>query len=198
MPARSRDETLALWALALAAAYILYDTWRNSTAVGSEGEFDSTAPSEAQGLLSTVLPMQLSPAGQAFIKKQEGWTATAKRDAGGQEIGWGHTIQSGENIKQPITQETGQQLFDGDAATAENAVNGAVTVQLNQNQFDALTDLAFDIGAGAFSSSTLVKKLNAGDYAGASQQFAVWNKSQGATNAALTGRRGAEAGLFNS
>ena len=198
MPASNNEEQLVWWALALAAAYVVYDTWRNSTAASDEGEFTDAAPAASQDLLSDLSPMQLSPAGQAFIKKQEGWTATAVRDAGGQEIGWGHTIQPGENIAQPISQETGQQLFDADAATAQQAVSSAVTVQLNQNQFDALVDLAFDIGASAFQSSTLVRTLNTGDYASASKQFAVWNKSQGKTNAALTGRRSAEAGLFNS
>ena len=195
---RQDEERVVFYGLLVAGAYVLYDTWRNSQAASAEGTFGATAPSIEQDLGDVLSPMQLSPAGETFIKNQEGWTATFKNDAGHQSIGWGHDVQPGENISQPISKITGQQLFDGDKATAESAVNDSVKVKLTQNQFDALVDLAFDIGATAFAGSTLVAKLNQGDYAGASQQFAVWNKSQGRTSAGLTSRRGSEAGLFNT
>ena len=62
----------------------------------------------------------------------------------------------------------------------------------------ALVDLVFNIGAGNFQHSTLLRLLNAGDYAGASEQFQRWNRANGNVLAGLTKRRAAEAALFNS
>lgn len=195
---RADEERLVFWGLLLAGAYVAYDTWRNSAAASSEGSFGGQAPTALEDLGDTASPLQLSPAGEAFIKNQEGWTPTVKNDAGHREIGWGHDIQPGENITGPITKIQGQQLFDGDAAIAVQAVNNAVKAKLTQNQFDALVDLAFDIGASGFAGSTLVQQLNQGNYSGAAQQFARWNKSQGSVNNGLMNRRAAETGLFNT
>jgi lysozyme len=83
-----------------------------------------------------------------------------------------------------------------DAQEAVDAVNRLVTVPLNQSQFDALVDFVFNLGAGAFSTSTLLRLLNGGDYAGAAGQFGRWNKDNGKVVAGLTRRRAAEAKLF--
>ncbi len=71
-----------------------------------------------------------------------------------------------------------------------------VKVPLTANQLGALTSFAYNLGSGALASSTLLKLLNAGDYAGAAAQFARWNKARGKTLAGLTKRRAAEAALF--
>lgn len=60
----------------------------------------------------------------------------------------------------------------------EGYVNKYVKVALTQNQFDALVSLVYNIGPTNFSTSTLLRKLNAGDYAGAAAQFPVWNKGR--------------------
>lgn len=78
----------------------------------------------------------------------------------------------------------------------EATVNKAVTVQLNQNQFDALVSLAYNIGASAFSQSTLVKKLNAHDIRGAADQFDVWVNASGKRMQGLVNRRSKEKQLF--
>ena len=78
----------------------------------------------------------------------------------------------------------------------ESAVNSAVTVPINQNQFDALVSLTYNIGTGAFKESTLLKKLNAGDCRGASAQFVVWNKGGGKVMQGLVNRRAVERELF--
>jgi len=80
---------------------------------------------------------------------------------------------------------------------AEYVVNTVVTVPLTQNQFDALVDFVFNLGSGNFQSSTLLRKLNAGDYAGAGAQFPLWNHSGGHIVDGLTKRRLAEQQLFN-
>ena len=78
----------------------------------------------------------------------------------------------------------------------EQAVNGAVNIPLNQNQFDALVSLAYNIGTGAFNKSTLVKKLNAGDIRGAADQFDVWVNAGGKRMQGLVNRRAKEKEVF--
>ena len=71
-----------------------------------------------------------------------------------------------------------------------------VTVPINQNQFDAL--VSFTYNCGALKSSTLLKKLNSGDYTGAANEFPRWNKSNGRVLSGLVKRRAAEQKLFNT
>ena len=77
-------------------------------------------------------------------------------------------------------------------------MNGAVNIPLNQNQFDALVSLAYNIGTGAFNKSTLVKKLNAGDILGAADQFDVWVNAGGKRMQGRVNRRAKEKALFLS
>ena len=112
-------------------------------------------------------------------------------------MGYGHLIKAGEELDN-VTREQAEALLLDDVAGAEQAVRTAVSVDLDQNEFDALVSLAYNIGSGAFKKSTLVKKLNEGDFAGAGDQFAVWNRASGAVNTALVKRRSIEADLFNT
>lgn len=96
------------------------------------------------------------------------------------------------------TQEMADAWFAEDIAWVEDCVNRAVTVPMTQEEFDALASLCFNIGCKAFSGSTLVKLLNAGDYDGASGQFKRWDKQSGKVLAGLTRRRSAEEALFET
>lgn len=86
----------------------------------------------------------------------------------------------------------------------ELAVNRLVTVELSQNQFDALVLFAYNVGTDedqdaipeGLGDSTLLKKLNAGDVTGAADEFLVWNKSKGKVVQGLVNRRRAERALF--
>ncbi len=80
---------------------------------------------------------------------------------------------------------------------AANAVNSAVTVQLTQGQMDACCSLAYNIGGGAFSRSTLVKLVNKEDMVNAALEFTKWDKSNGQVVPGLLRRRQAEQRLFN-
>ena len=81
----------------------------------------------------------------------------------------------------------------------ENAVNSAVTSELNQNQFDALVSFTFNLGGGALKSSTLLKKVNVNPAdATIANEFLKWNKAGGKVIAGLTKRRAAEAKLYFS
>ncbi|MGE9796866.1 lysozyme [Acinetobacter baumannii] len=114
-------------------------------------------------------------------------------------IGTGTTVYpNGVKVKQgdTCTPEQAKAYFKHDLAKFEKTVNESVTVPLNQNQFDALVSLTYNIGSGAFNNSTLLKKLNKGDYQGAAEQFLVWNKADGKVMKGLVRRREAERALF--
>jgi GH24 family phage-related lysozyme (muramidase) len=71
-----------------------------------------------------------------------------------------------------------------------------VKVTLRQNQFDALVSFVFNLGAGNFAGSTLLKMVNASDFNNAAGQFIRWNRAGGKVLTGLTRRREAEAALF--
>jgi len=133
--------------------------------------------------------------GREAIKDREGEKLEAYQDGGGVwTIGVGHT----RNVKKDdkISYEQSDQFLMDDLHTAENAVNLFVHVPINQNMFDALVSLVFNIGVQAFRESTLVKLLNMGLYKDASEQFIRWNKDNGKVVDGLTRRRQLEAKQF--
>src|SRR5258708_4590370 len=131
----------------------------------------------------------------SLLKSLEGFAANAYRDAKGWSIGYGHYMGTNPTID-TVTPDQAEALLSDDLATAASAVNGAVKMPLSQNQFDALVSFAYNVGVNAFSGSTLLRKLNAGDYAGAAQEFPRWNKSGGVVNNSLVARRATEQQLF--
>lgn len=113
-------------------------------------------------------------------------------------IGWGST---GADIKQGVswTQQQCDERFTEHLASFAAGVSNAVgSAKTTQNQFDAMTSFAYNLGLGNLQSSTLLKLHKAGDYAGAQGQFARWNKAGGKVMAGLTRRRAAEAALYAS
>lgn len=205
MPAKGDAEDIFVYVSLIVGGLIALNYLRNRSAAAVDvaagfgtQSFPGTQPGGGfSSALEILAPMQVSPAGQAFIKNEEKLSLVRFNDAGHSAIGWGHDIQPGENIPARITPGQAQQLLDGDLANTASVLNGAVRVQLTQNQFDALASLEFDIGAHAFETSTLLRLLNAGNYAGAAQQFSRWIHSQGQVNQGLIGRRARELALFN-
>jgi len=142
--------------------------------------------------------MKTSNKGIDIIKEFEGTVLKVYKDAVGlATIGVGHLIKAGE-VFTTITQQQAEDLLRKDLVQFENGINQLVTVPLTQNQFDALVSFTFNLGVGSLKSSTLLKKLNAKDYAGASAEFLRWDKAGGNTLAGLTKRRLAEKALFLS
>ena len=129
------------------------------------------------------------------LNRMEGNKLTAYPDAGGWAIGRGHNRP---NITpgMTITQEESDRLFQEDINAAAEAVRNAVKVPMSQNQFDALTSFTYNVGAGALASSTLVKRLNRGDYASVPAEMGRWINSEGKPNDVLVNRRGEEAAMF--
>jgi lysozyme len=144
---------------------------------------------------------QYSKNGIHLTEQFEGLRLTAYPDPGtGGEpwtIGYGHT---GPDVHPglTITQEQAEELLMKDVQKAAADVNAKVTTDLTQEEFDALVDFVFNCGAGNFNNSTLLKKVNAGDMAGAAEEFAKWNKAAGHVLAGLVKRREAEAQEFLS
>jgi lysozyme len=134
--------------------------------------------------------------GLALTEQFEGCQLNAYQDqVGVWTIGYGHTggdVCSGLTI----TQDQAATLLLSDVAAASSFVNNAVTVALAQDEFDALVDFVFNLGRGAFAGSTLLKDLNAGDFANAATQFDLWDHAGGQVVAGLLRRRQAEAALF--
>lgn len=146
--------------------------------------------------------MQTSDKGIALIKQFEGCKLTAYQDSAGVwTIGYGWTqpvdgkpIRAGMTIKQ----ETAERLLKTGLVGYESDVFRLVKVGLTQGQFDALVSFTYNLGARSLSTSTLLRKLNAGDYAGAADEFLRWNKAGGKVLNGLTRRREAERALFQS
>lgn len=146
-----------------------------------------------------------SSEGLRLIKNQEGFRENAYQNiingaADKITIGYGHTgLLNGKPLKlsDKITKTEAEKLLKIDLASREKVINEAVKVPINQNQFDSLMSLTYNIGVGGFKNSTLLKKLNTGDYEGASKEFSKWNKVNGKVNLGLTRRRATETGLFN-
>ena len=142
----------------------------------------------------------VSTAGINLICSFEGLRLNAYDDGVGVwTIGFGTTIYpNGIKVKRgdTCTTEQAKAYMAHDLKKFESAVNSAVTVSLNQNQFDALVSLTYNIGTGSLKESTLLKKLNEADYKGASAQFNVWNKGGGKVMQGLVNRRVVERKLF--
>lgn len=133
-----------------------------------------------------------------IIKKHEGLRLEAYLPTPNDvwTIGYGHTHTAKQGMK--ITEPQAEELLRRDIAWAENAVNKSAVVPLTQNQFDALVSFVFNVGEGAFGSSTLLRMLNAKDYEGAANQLLRWNKQKGRVLNGLTKRREEERKLFLS
>ena len=135
--------------------------------------------------------MKTSAAGIALIKSFESCRLTAYRDAVGvMTVGYGHTGKVWAGMT--VTQEQAEALLAADVARFEAGVAKLVKVPLAQHEFDALVSFAFNCGLKNLESSTLLRKLNAGDRAGAGKEFSRWNKAGGAVLRGLTRRREAE------
>jgi len=144
--------------------------------------------------------MLLSNLGIDLICDFEGKRLVAYDDGVGiWTIGFGTTVYpNGIRVKKgdTCTEAQAKAYMQNDLKKFEYAVNDAVNIPLNQNQYDALVSLTYNIGAAAFSKSTLVKKLNAGDIRGAADQFDVWINAGGKRMQGLVNRRAKEKLLF--
>lgn len=143
--------------------------------------------------------MKTSQKGLELIKESEGFRAEAYPDpaTGGipWTIGFGTTV--GVRKGMVVSLDQANKMLAQDLAKFEAGVNKLAPVTI-QGQFDALVSFAYNLGLGNLQNSTLLKRHNAGDYAGAALEFSRWNKAAGKVMTGLTTRRAREAELYKS
>jgi lysozyme len=137
-----------------------------------------------------------SAEGLALTRQCEGLRLEAYEDAAGVlTVGYGHTgpdVMAG----QTITEFEAEALLRADLAASVACVNRALQVAATQGQFDALVDFCFNVGRGSFLRSSLLRYVNAGEFAAAAKQFGMWVNAGGKPLEGLVRRRAAEAALF--
>lgn len=162
--------------------------------------------------LVQVGSLKISDAGIEFIKRAEGYRKTVYKDVVGlKTVGVGHLLKKDElagnyvnlggqrvYLDRALTDAEVNALLHQDLQTYEQAVRNSVRVKLTQSQYDMLVSLCFNIGTGAFSKSTLVRNLNAGDFESAPAGFMMWCKAGGRTVKGLVNRRRQEASNFRT
>jgi len=136
----------------------------------------------------------------SLIMRWEGCKLTAYKDViGVWTIGYGHTSMAGPpyvKAGMKITQKEADDILRGDLIKYIDAVDKAVKVPVSENMRGAMVSLCYNIGPGAFSKSSLVKKVNAGDVAGAANAFLSCKKAGGKAIQGLLNRRHDERKLF--
>lgn len=135
-----------------------------------------------------------------LVKRFEGLRLHPYQDSVGVwTIGYGHTKDTPppcDGCTKPVTPEQSEEYIKNDLEHAAQGVLRQVTVPLTPNQLGALTSFAFNLGISNLGKSTLLKKLNSGDYHGAAEEFLKWNRAGGTILKGLTERRIAEKELF--
>ena len=161
---------------------------------------DRTAKSKmlASGSNLSVLPDTLN-----LVKHYEGFRSYAYLDTSGLPVvGYGLSRIDGKNVVlgQHITPAQADIALERELYRIQNIVKSHVQVKLNPYQLGALTSLVYNAGTRVLTNSTLIRKLNAGDYIGAAKEFPRWNKANRGGRLVvfpgLTKRRLAEQKLF--
>lgn len=137
------------------------------------------------------------------VKRWEGLKLTAYPDPGSKNgepwtVGYGHTSDGFMKVTRGLTisPKQAEDALEFDLNETAAKVDELVKVELSDNQFGALVSFAFNVGTGAFGRSTLLKKLNKGDYAAVPGELAKWVNNDGKKMQGLVNRRAAEAGLW--
>lgn len=142
--------------------------------------------------------MKTSERGVELIKTFEGLSLEAYPDpaSGGDPWTIGYGCTEGVSPDMVIDQAKAEDMLRQELLKVETAVATLVRVDLSQGQFDALVCFTYNVGQGNLANSTLLRKLNHGDFEGAAHQFECWNKAAGDVLPGLVRRRLAERELF--
>lgn len=154
----------------------------------------------------SVNNLKISDNGLAFLKRQEGFQARAYRDGHRWAIGYGHDYFDASNMDALpssvyISESYATTLLKDDLRPVQACINAVVTVPLNQNQFDALCSLVYNIGIGGFRHSQLLKRIKRINFPGSlsiAVWWLVWDHVDGKENPGLLQRRKDEVALFQA
>lgn len=123
--------------------------------------------------------MRMSEQGRKLLITREGVRLNSYKDSVGVwTVGVGHTAAAGPPIPGPgvmITAAQCDEILSRDLVSYEQAIENALTVPVEQHEFDALVSVCFNVGP-KFASSTCMRRLNAGDRDGAAAAIMLWNK----------------------
>ena len=187
----------------LAACLLIPTVAAPASAAGVE--FDAPATQANPVLLNNAIAStpRVSAATINLVKTHEGFSAKAYIDTSGLPvIGYGQSRVRGKRVKmgQWISKSEADAELVKELYLIQRTVQSHVRVRLTPNQLGALTSLAYNAGMRVVTSSTLARKLNAGNYSGAANEFVRWNKANKGGKlvpfAGLTRRRQAERALF--
>jgi lysozyme len=148
--------------------------------------------------------MKVNDAAKDLIRSFEGFKGTAYLDELAKPpvwtIGYGTTAAAGVGIQpragMTISKAEAELYFNRTVDKFAAKIAPMVTMSVNENEFGAFVSLAYNIGPGAFSKSSVLRRFNAGDKAGAADAFRMWNKAGGKVWPGLVRRREAERALF--
>ena len=130
-----------------------------------------------------------------LLKDFEGFSPTPYYDVNGWAVGYGTHVN---DPKMTVTREVAEEMLVEKVKQIVRAMNKLVKVPLKPRQAVALISFIYNVGLGAFARSTLLKKLNNGDYVGAGEEFLRWNKSNGKAVPGLSARRALERTIFHT
>jgi lysozyme len=141
--------------------------------------------------------MKTGERGLNLIKKFEGFSDKEYIcPAGKITIGYGHVILPNENFQQPMTRLEAENLLKKDLISREKSLNILLKVPINQNQFDALISLIYNIGVENFKQSTLLNFLNNKLFDKIPEQFRRWKYINKLVSKGLLNRREEEIKLW--
>lgn len=130
----------------------------------------------------------------AIIKEAETLQLRSYELGGLELIGYGHLMLEGE--KDPITEKIAEDLLRNDVQWCEQALERYIDVPLTHNEFSAVSAFCYNVGSAKTRTSSIVKRLNVGDRAGAADAFLKWTRMNGKVMKALAERRARERTLF--
>jgi len=171
--------------------------WYQYSRAGGFAAATLTMSPQAVALLKAIETLRLAPYDDQTSKDISAWVE-------GATIGYGHLIAKGEwaTYRDGITEAQAKALFRADAEPFERAVGAAITVNVQQYEFDAMVILAFNIGQSGFRNSSVAKLVNdpkaVTGHASLEDAWKSWNKSQGKVMKGLINRRAAEWRIYTS
>ena len=144
--------------------------------------------------------MNITHDGLALIRRFEGFRAKAYLDAAGVwTIGYGHTSAAGAphvRSGMKITRKEGERILGRDIAIFASGVQSLLARPLSESQFSALVSFAYNVGLENFRKSSVLRAVNAGDFAAVPRRLSLWVKCRGRVLSGLVRRRAAEAAMF--
>lgn len=137
------------------------------------------APLPPAAVIECAKSCATSEQGYQIIRNFEGYMPFPYKDIAGIEtVGYGYVLRPGDKFTYPLLPPDADRLLKKTMGNFERDINRAVSIKLQQHQFDALASLTYNIGSGAFTGSTVLRRVNARDHDRVPDGFLMWNKAR--------------------